>query len=243
MILICITFGKSKRRTIENYSSQSIDDVHKQLKYIHGNPKEELAEQIMAFKHVHPDSCVLELGANIGRNTMLINHILRDKTQHVAVETEQSSVEQLLQNRDANNMKFDVFEGAISDKKLIQTGWNTKEWSGDVSDIPEGHWKVKTLPFEEFKKKYNKRFDTIVADCEGCFTQIFKKPSDLENIKMIIIEHDFLSEDNLLKFNNLMKVCGFQNVDNIKKGAEHCPGKDWPDGVLSDPYFVTVWKR
>ena len=66
---------------------------------------QELPEQQMIFKHIKPNSKILELGPNIGRSS---------------IETISGTCQKLKRNRDLNNLKFQVFEGAISNSNLYQ---------------------------------------------------------------------------------------------------------------------------
>ena len=54
--------------SIENKLSQ----IHSNLKIVHGGFHEELPEQRMAARFLHGDEKVLEIGANIGRNSLVI---------------------------------------------------------------------------------------------------------------------------------------------------------------------------
>jgi len=87
-------------------------NIHDNLKF-HGNIKTELPEQIMTLKHLTPDDSVLELGGSIGRNSCLINYILKKKENHVVIEPSKRELKILRHNRNNNNLKFQIENSAI----------------------------------------------------------------------------------------------------------------------------------
>tara|TARA_X000000950_G_scaffold93931_1_gene118248 strand:- start:487 stop:786 length:300 start_codon:yes stop_codon:yes gene_type:complete len=93
-----------------------------------------------------------------------------------------------------------------------------------------------------FVSRYNIDFDTLIADCEGCVTSLLEEnESILNNIKLIIIEHDFNKKNELDYFYKLMSKYNFTMVDKITKKSIGLT--NWKDGVQSDPIFVSVWKK
>lgn len=82
----------------------------------------------MIEKHIKSDSKILELGPNIGRSSFIANYKLSNKRNHLCVETILDSVKKLKENRDLNNMGFQIFNGAISSKPLYQKGWRCYDY-------------------------------------------------------------------------------------------------------------------
>lgn len=215
---------------------EQLQIIHSKLNFT-GNIQTEIPEQLMTVKHLHPDDCVLELGGSIGRNSCVINSILTDKTKHVVVEPSKTELNILLKNRDSNNLGFQVENSAISNKQLYSKHWYTFE-------IPvEGSVPVNCLTYNVFKQKYNLPFNVLVVDNEGNFVKMMKDSIDmLDNIRMIIIEHDFHSEEDYEYFKRTLKNRGFMCKDIYSKIEKYGPGMKWPDGLQSDPIFVSVWK-
>ena len=213
-----------------------LEIIHSRLNFI-GNIKTEIPEQLMTAKHIHPDDCVLELGGSIGRNSCVINSMLSDKIKHVVVEPSRVELDILLKNRDCNNLGFQVENSAISNKPLYSKHWYT-------FDVPvEGSVPVNCVTFDDFKQKYDLPFNVIVVDNEGNFVNMIKESIQiLDNIRMIIIEHDFHTEDDYEYFKSTLKAKGFECKDVYSKTDEYGPGMQWPDGLQSDPIFVSVWK-
>ena len=167
--------------------------------------KDELPEQKMAVRYLRGQEKVLEIGGNIGRNSLVIASILENSNNLVTLESDVNISKQLSENRDLNNMKFYIESSALSKRKLIQKDWDTKP-----SETLEPNFKwVNTITLEQLKTKYNIKFDTLVLDCEGAFNYILMDMSEiLDNINLIIMENDYhvLEQkkyvDNILIKNN-----------------------------------------
>jgi FkbM family methyltransferase len=215
---------------------EQLEIIHSKLNFT-GNIQTEIPEQLMTAKHILPDDCVLELGGSIGRNSCVINSILTDKTKHVVIEPSKAELNILLKNRESNNLGFQVENSAISNKQLYSKHWYTFE-------IPvEGSVPVNCITYNDFKQKYNLPFNVLVVDNEGNFVKMMKDSIDiLDNIRMIIIEHDFNTEDDYEYFKRTLKNKGFECKDTYSKIEKYGPGMRWPDGLQSDPIFVSVWK-
>lgn len=129
----------------------------------------------------------MEIGGNIGRNSLIIASILKTNN-FVSLESDLNISKQLIENRDLNNFNFHVENSALSNRKLIQRGWDTIP-----SDVLQNGYKwVNVIGLSELKTKYNINFDTLVLDCEGAFYYILMDmPEILNNIRLIIMENDY----------------------------------------------------
>ena len=219
---------------------EELKNIHKHIKF--KNRKQlvakELPEQIMACKHIEEDDVVLELGGSIGRNSCVINYILKNKTNHVVVEPSQREMAELKYNRQVNNFGFHIEESAISKVPLYSKEWYT------IKTPQKGYVKVPTISYEDLIAKYNLSFTALVIDNEGNFVDNLKDfPTILDGIKKLIIEHDFNSNSDLNYFNKIMTSNGFTMVDKHLKTDIYGPKMKWRDGVRTDPIFVSVWKR
>ena len=195
-------------KTIKIITTEEIEEklanIHRQITLNHGSFQEEKPEQGMAVRYLTGNETVLEIGGNIGRNSLVIGHLLNQyKPQDanastaastaasirlVTLESDPNIARQLTENRDANNMNFYIEPAALSKRKLIQRGWETIP-SEEV--LPE-YTPVNTITMEELNQKYNILFDTLVLDCEGAFYYILMDmPEILNNIKLIIMENDY----------------------------------------------------
>jgi FkbM family methyltransferase len=215
------------------YEEKSIEllNLHSQLQFQNGSLADEFPEQVMTMMFLQGNEKVLELGGNIGRNSIIIGHILNKNNNHdfVTLETNTEDANILIQNRDINSLKFHVENSALSNRKLIQSGWNTIP----SSSVLPGYFEVKTITWKDLYDKYKIIFDTLVIDCEGAFYYILQDmPEILDNIKLIMMENDYFADWSQKDFvlNTLINV-GFKCVFN--KELSNTPYHD----------FYQVWKR
>jgi len=169
---------------------------------------------------------VLEIGGNIGRNSLIISSICNHL---VTLESDLSIAIQLMENRDLNQLSFHIENSALSNKKLIQQDWNTIP----SDTLVEGYNWVNTITYSELTTKYNIEFDTLVLDCEGAFYYILMDmPEILNNIQLIIMENDYtdISHKNYVD-NILIK-------HNFNRHYVECGG--WGP---CEHFFFEVWKK
>jgi len=217
---------------------QKLSEIQSKLQIKHGNFEAEYNEQILSVKYLTGNEKILELGGNIGRNSLIIAHILSQKNNNnfVTLESDEFIANQLIENRDINGFKFHVEPCALSKRKLIQKGWQTIE--SDV--LLEGCKNVNIISFDELKKKYNIAFDTLVLDCEGAFYYILMDmPEILDNINLIIVENDYFDMEK-----NYFEESKKNYVDEILKKnkfyVEYFEDGGW---LFCQNNFYEVWKR
>ncbi len=172
---------------------EKIQEIHSKLFFVDGSLKDEWNEQVMVATYLKPDAKVLELGSNIGRNTVMIASILDNDQTLVTLECDPVSVYSLWKNRFVNQFTFEIEPSALSYRRLFQKGWDTIP--SDV--VLEGYKEVKTITFEQIEEKYQIQFDTLVADCEGALYFILKdSEAIMKNLNTIILESDFSDADH-----------------------------------------------
>jgi len=183
-------------------------NIHSKINLKYGYINEELPEQLMTTRYLTGSEKVLEIGGNIGRNSIIISHLLNDSKNLVVLESDLNISKQLEENRNLNSLNFYIEPSALSKRKIIQKGWETIP--SDV--LLDGYNIVNTITYDELIEKYNIPFDTIILDCEGAFYYILMDmPEILNNIKLIIMENDYLNiehknyVDNILKLNNFKR--------------------------------------
>lgn len=218
---------------------QKLIDIHNGLSFTNKSQlNNEIPEQLMSVKHITPDSVVLELGGSIGRNSCIINNILDTKTNHVVIEPSTLELSMLQENRDSNNFEFFIENSAISKTPLYSLNWHTYP-----THIPNSV-EVNIINYDDLLKKYKLKFNTLVIDNEGHFVGMLKDfPTILDGIKLLIIEHDFNTEDDLCYFKKTLTQSGFTMKDMFLKNERYGPGMNWHDGLTTDPIFVSVWKK
>jgi FkbM family methyltransferase len=185
-----------------------IENIHSKLKLNYGSFKDELPEQKMATRFITGKEKILEIGGNIGRNSLVMAHLLGENNhQLVVLESDPGIAQQLKHNRDINGFIFHIENSALSKKRLLQKGWETIQ--SDI-DIPQ-YKEIKIINFEDLKSKYQIDFDTLVLDCEGAFYYILMDiPEILDNIKLIIMENDYNDFSHKKYVDDVLKNKGFR---------------------------------
>lgn len=213
---------------------QKVLALHSLLSLDYGSMRDEFPEQCMVMEFLTGKETVLEIGGNIGRNSLILSSIL-EKDRLVVLECSTAISEKLQQNRLKNNMQFHIENAALSCTKLIQKGWRTI-----ASDtILDGYTEIKNISFAELETKYNMQFDTLVLDCEGSFRPILRDfPEILTNIHTIVVENDYLTLREKEEVDTILQANGFQCI-YVKEGEEEA--KQLKMACLS--HFYEVWKK
>lgn len=219
--------------TITTISDKDVDiklhNIHSKLKIKHGSLNEELPEQKMVVRYLKGDEKVLEIGGNIGRNSLVIASILEDNNNLLTLESDKNITKQLQENRYLNNFNFNIENSALSNRRLIQQGWETKP----SETLQSGYNWVNTITLNDLKNKYNILFDTLVLDCEGAFYYILMDmPEILNNIDLIIMENDYTDINHKKYIDDILKKNNFF-VDYVESGG-------WGPCINN---FFEVWKR
>ena len=171
------------------------------------NRYDEMPEQLLATHYVKKGDVVLELGANIGRNTLVIAKILEGEGTLYSSESNESYRKRTLSNLKLNNLSYNSYHviPAISKVPLQQDSW----WSTRIkSDHPttDGWVNIETtkLPAENF--------NTLIVDCEGCLLPITQKfPQILSTVNTIIIENDWKSLEDFKDMHDLFNNAGLHS--------------------------------
>ena len=202
---IALEARHSNLTTVED----QITRIQAGLTFAGGSLTDELPEQTMVVRFLDPAAKVLELGANIGRNTLVIASVLQDQRNLVSLECDPVSAEMLRNNRFANRFAFHIEPSALSYRPLIQKGWQTTP----SEDVPPGYARVGTVTFEELISKYDIEFDTLVADCEGALYWILRDSDALlERIHTVILEADYPSADQKAEVDRIFRVHGLERI-------------------------------
>jgi len=212
---------------IINYK-EKLQKIQDNLLLKHGSFAEEYPEQLMTTRFLKGDEKVLEIGANLGRNSLIIASILHDSSNLVSLECDYNYINGLIENKNANMLNFHIENAALSKRKLIQKGWNT-----EPSDILlPGYTSVNILSYDELMTKYKISFDTLILDCEGAFYYILMDmPEILTGIKLIIVENDYIDIIHKQYVDAKLLSLGFERVYSESGGG----------GVCWDRFYE-VWK-
>ena len=203
--------------------------IQSALRLNYGSFFEELPEQRMSVRYLTGKERVLEIGGNIGRNSLIIACLLNRQENLVTLESNLEIADQLKENRDVNQLHFHVETSALSKRRLIQKGWDTLP----SETLQEGFSWVNTMTLDEIQTKYQIVFDTLVLDCEGAFYYILMDmPEILANINLIIMENDYTDITRKQYVDEVLTQNGFNR--------DYAEGGGW--GPCTD-YFFEVWKK
>jgi len=223
--------SKSILAISETDIDNTLSNIHSKLVFKHGELNNEIPVQKMAVRYLTGNEKVLELGSNVGRNTVVIASILASKNNKsfVTMECDKNIAGCLRENRDLNNLSFHIESAALSKRKLMQRGWDTEV--GDV--LKDGYNWVDTISLEELHNKYNIVFDTLVLDCEGAFYYILMDmPEILDNINLIIMENDYHDLSKKEYVNKVLRNHNFAVTYSERGGWGPCKH-----------FFFEVWKK
>ncbi len=176
----------------------------------------EVDEQIMAEKYINDNDVVLELGCRYGT----VSCVLAKKCKKlVAVDPDKEAVETCKKNMKSKGLNLECLWCTIS-KTPQKLNNISKDGYGDFteedlqSDIP--HYTIKDI-----ENMFSVKFNTIVADCEGCLENIVKE-NDMSNINKIIYETDkpdscdYEYISNELTKNGLIVIESVDRENNLK---------------------------
>jgi len=216
-------------------NTNNILTYHNKLKLNYGLFNEELPEQRLSCMFLQGHETVLEIGGNIGRNSLIISSILKDDSKLVVMESDENISNLLMKNKELNNLNFNIETKALCKNKLMQKEWDTLE--GDI--LIDGYKWIDVCDYNYLKNKYKINFDTLIIDCEGGFYYILRDfPEILENINLIIMENDYKTIDNYLYIQNIL------NENNFKKVYIECLNiPSPPQWVVCLNNFYEVWKK
>jgi hypothetical protein len=211
----------------QNVSELIKDDNIK--KYIF-DKTDELDEQLLIAKFLPPESIVLELGARNAYASRCINKKISIKTNQLSVEPNEefrNKLEDL-----SKKLNFKIFIGAISNKELYLNDIfihlkKEKDQEGPLyyksSEIKNGP-KINTIKYDELLKKYNLKFDAIIADCEGALPKIFEEnPKLFKELKYLQLEWDW-GKKSCEEFRNKLLQNNFIPIAQIKHFANNIMG-------------------
>jgi FkbM family methyltransferase len=213
-------------------SFKTLQDIQATISLKYGTLEDELPEQEMAFRYIQPSDTVLELGGNIGRNSLVISKLLDDSSRLIVLECNSEICNKLIENRELNNEKFHILNAALSARRLIQRGWNTIPLEEDLP-VPEGFTEIRTIHLDQLLQKSKTPFNTLVADCEGALYWILRDfPSFFTHFQKIIVENDYADGKHKVAVDNELESLGFQVVYEKEGGWGPC-----------QEYFYQVWIR
>lgn len=200
--------------------AKKLKKIHKSLLLSGGSLSEEYPQQLHIAEFISQDAKVLQLGANIGRNSLIIASLLQDDRNLVAVECNAVKANILECNKHNNQFNFYVETSAISDHNEC------------IKSLGVVDGKTITLP--DFMEKYQIYFDTLVVNCEGALFHILRSyPKLLYGINLVIVENDYPSYDQKVYVDCIFRDFGLEIIRSN-------PG---PSSRVCESNFYEVWQR
>ena len=161
----------------------------------------EMTEQQQSAKYIGPKSVVLELGARYGTVSCVINKQLDVPTNQVSVEPDLRVQSALYDNMVENECNFHIINGFVSNSPMHFTNIDTNCGYGLTSERCESGT-IPSYRLKDIELKYNLKFDTVVADCEGFLEQFFdENPQLYSQTSLILFEMDYPERCN---YNNII---------------------------------------
>jgi FkbM family methyltransferase len=154
--------------------------------------KHERVEQSMNMRFLRGTESVLELGACIGRNSLVIASILnKHGGGQVSVEANPDIAKQLKESQLASGLRFNIVDRPLSRQRMIVRKW-VSQCIGPKAKVPPGWREVPTITLQSLKNSTGvNSFDTLVIDCEGAFHGIMNEfPQVLKDVTKVLIEND-----------------------------------------------------
>ena len=103
-----------------------------------------------------------------------------------------------------NNCNFQIVKGFISNKKLNLT--NLQFTYGSTYE-EDNNSNIDCFTLDEIQKKYNIKFNVLVADCEGYLEEFFDQNPELyNNLRLVILEEDYKEKCNYNKIYDELKI-------------------------------------
>lgn len=174
----------------------------------------ENAEWSLAEKFIKSDDVVLELGARYGSTSITVNRIVEGRNI-VCVEPDNTVWDALEYNKVYNGCDFNIIKGAISKEKinLNLSGYSSYTYKDENGDI-------QIYDLWDIQNKYNLKFNTLIADCEGCLSVFLEHYQDFfKQLRLVIVETDkseiceYEKLFDIIKSNGLTcKVSGLHSV-------------------------------
>jgi len=179
----------------------------------------EQEEVSLVYNYLKGNETVLELGACIGVVSCVTNKRLSNPKNHVVAEANPELIKYIQHNKELNNCKFSVLNGAVSDlNELTFYAYEGRALSGSLmkesTDRPMTEHLIKGYSPRDIEKKYNLKFDTLIMDIEGGEFELIDKYRDwIKSLKLLMIEFHpkHLNKDTDLEkyLDIIQKECGF----------------------------------
>jgi len=159
---------------------------------------------------VHPGDRVLEFGANIGRSSIVAAECAGP--HGVVISTEADPDMRKLAEANTASLSNLAIVPAVSDTPLKLAGFGDGNLADSLGFSTSRNFAsertVSVLPMQMVS---GGEWDVVIADCEGCFTQlVLNYTSVLHKTRAISIEYDDSDQENQKKAQAVLASLGFK---------------------------------
>jgi len=191
------------------------------------NCNHEYDEQQLFPKWIPANASVLELGSRYGVASCAISKQLQNSGKHVAVEPDHKAIAPNNFNSHAKSCNYHLKNGAVTKEPLDTVeNWTplgeTTLAKGEKARFMAVRRETPALSVDGLQKEFGLKFDTLVADCEGCVINFFQEnPTFVKQLNQIVMEVDYKKkEEHYDEAFALFKKEGLLEVDSANNG-EH----------------------
>jgi GR25 family glycosyltransferase involved in LPS biosynthesis len=176
----------------------------------------EATEQWIADTFIPENAVVLELGGRYGVVSAKINNRLKIKTNHLVVEPDPTIFPVMSQNLAKKGANCKLFNGVVSKKPLFFQSAGLGSRTREVPCSCEAFC-VPNKSLQELIDITGLKFDTLVADCEGCLGMFFEENIDyIDNFKLVTFEEDY---GDFCDYEKIKQILRDKNFECIRPGG------------------------
>lgn len=177
----------------------------------------EKQERAIVKRYINGNCTVLELGACLGVVSCLINRLIVDPKNHVAVEANPALIPILEANRNRNACAFRVVHGLVS--KTSDGEFYLDDCivvSGPVRQTAR-HIRVPVTTLHALEQRFELTFDTLFMDIQGGEVEFIEQNlGELRRFHLVILElhPHLLGEQRTARCRSLLAEAGLRLIES-----------------------------
>lgn len=210
------------REELQRYDGVLLDVSHESIT---GEVREALDEEwyeaheaALVRSYLPSTTDVIEFGAGIGYVSCVIDTVLEEQTNHVAVEPNESVLPVLKRTKQLNDAGYTICERAYSSRSTpVELHQEMAYWTATTQPHQEGALELPSINLETLCEQYSISQFSLVLDIEGGeYDLLTSEMSLLENqCDLLIVEfHD--DGPSAQTYDNDLENSSFELVDGIE---------------------------
>lgn len=183
----------------------------------------------MVQKWIQPTSIVLEVGARYGTVSCAIAERQLQSGKMVSVEPDGTVWTALERNKVSHHCNFGVLKGVVGTTAMQIIKVHAGNQGYGTIAVPLGQQPPPPAPgqshelgnvaqahtLDNVQQYFGMKFDTLVADCEGCLPALLaESPGLAPQLKLILVESHTPAEEHAVA---QLQAYGFQLVDRLSR--------------------------